>query len=55
MFCRLLRARRRSGDLMGELRESDPDAVTEIWGRAEKEFIRWLSKQGLSHVSITSD
>ncbi len=30
---------------MGELRESDSDAVTEIWGRAEKEFIKWLSKQ----------
>lgn len=30
---------------MGKLRESNPDAVTEIWGRAEKEFIKWLSKQ----------
>lgn len=30
---------------LGELRESDPDAVTEIWGRAEKEFIKWLSKR----------
>lgn len=30
---------------IGELRESDPDVVTEIWGRAEKEFIKWLSEQ----------
>lgn len=30
---------------MGELRESDPDAVTEIWGRAEKEFVKWLEKE----------
>ncbi len=32
---------------MGELRESDPDAVNEIWGRAEKEFIKWLSKRDI--------
>ena len=30
---------------LGELRESDPSAITEIWGRAEKEFIEWLSKR----------
>ncbi|MCX6809114.1 MAG: hypothetical protein NTW50_05645 [Candidatus Berkelbacteria bacterium] len=30
---------------LGELRESYPDAVTEIWGRAEKKFIEWLIKQ----------
>ena len=27
---------------LGELRESDLDAVIEIWGRAEKEFTKWL-------------
>lgn len=29
---------------MGELRESDPQAVAKIWSRAEEEFIMWLSK-----------
>lgn len=30
---------------IGELRESDPQSVARIWGRAEEEFIKWLSKQ----------
>jgi len=28
---------------LGELRETNPSAVEEIWGRAEKEFVKWLS------------
>lgn len=30
---------------MGELRESDPETVTELWDKAEKKFIEWLSKR----------
>jgi XTP/dITP diphosphohydrolase len=33
---------------LGDLRESDPDIVTEIWGRAEKKFIQWLSERNIS-------
>ena len=30
---------------LGELRDIDPNSVVKIWGKAEKEFVRWLSKR----------
>ena len=33
------------GLTMGELRETDPQVVAKIWGRAESKFIKWLSGQ----------
>lgn len=34
-----------SGVTLGELREINPDAVSAIWGGAERKFIRWLSRK----------
>lgn len=35
---------------LGELRETDPEAVAEIWGQAEREFITWLITNSQSEM-----